>query len=582
MATRALATAFVNIVPGTVELEKYLKKELGDDVAKAGNTTGQSFAKGTGKGFKSSIGASLRPALGIMAASFAAVRIKDFVMDAVDGALEAQKVDKVLDQVAKTTALFGDETGKVTDRLKDFATQQMKLTGVDDEVIKKGQAKLLTFKKIGDQAGDMGGAFDRATVLMQDLAAAGFGDVESNAVLLGKALNDPVRGMAALRRVGVQLTAEQEAQVEAFMAVNDVAGAQNIILGEVESQVGGTAEASATATEKMKARWDDLKDSLGEVVAPAFENIADIVAEKVIPKLESFIEWADENRDKVKVFAGIFGALAAAIGLAAIAQGLLNIAFWVSPFGLIIAAVAAAIGLFVLLYKNSETVRTAISDLFQVFKDIWAEFGDEILVGLKAAFGFWVTYMSAIWSTIITTITVAIKIIFGILKAFFQLLSGDWKGAGETLKNAFMSAFGGLKSLVGGVFNSIKRAVKSPINQIIDWVNTLIGGLNKLSFDIPGPGGRFGLSIPKIPKLADGGFVDRPTMALIGEAGPEVVTPLREFERMMGMDQGSNNVRPIQVAGKTVAWLQELVDGRAEIVVAGAFSTADQYGRQYK
>ena len=57
MATRALATAFVNIVPGTVELEKYLKKELGDDVAKAGNTTGQSFAKGTGKGFKSSIGA---------------------------------------------------------------------------------------------------------------------------------------------------------------------------------------------------------------------------------------------------------------------------------------------------------------------------------------------------------------------------------------------------------------------------------------------------------------------------------------------------------------------------------------------
>jgi phage-related protein len=580
MATRALATAFVNIVPGTVELEKYLKSELGDDVAKAGNTTGKSFAKGTGKGFKSSIGASLRPAIGIMAASFAAVKIKDFMTDAVQGALEAQKVDAALGQIAKTTGLFGSETGAVTKRLQDFADKQMRLTGVDDEVIKKGQAKLLTFKKIGDNADVMGGAFDRATVLMQDLAAAGFGDVESNAVLLGKALNDPVKGMSALRRVGVSLTAEQENQVKAFMEVNDIASAQDVILSEVESQVGGTAAASATATDKMRASWDDLKENLGAVVAPAFEKVADVVSEKVLPKLEEFIAWAEENPGKIKVMAGVIGGLTVALGLATVASTLLNTSLWANPIGLVVAAVAGAIGMFVLLYKNSETLRDAIDSLFGAFKELWAEFGDEILVGLKAAFGFWVTYMSAIWSTIITTITVAIKIIFGILKAFFQLLSGDWKGAGETLKNAFMSAFGGLKSLVVGVFNSIKRAVKSPINQIIDWVNTLIGGLNKLSFDIPGPGGRFGLSIPKIPKLADGGFVDRPTMALIGEAGPEVVTPLRDFERMMGMDQAGGS-RPIQVGGKTVAWLQELVDGRAEIVVAGAFSTADQYGRQF-
>ena len=582
MATRALATAFVNIVPGTVELEKYLKSELGDDVAKAGNTTGKSFAKGTGKGFKSSIGASLRPALGLMAGAFTAVKIKDFMTDAVQGALEAQKVDAALGQIAKTTGLFGAETGAVTKRLQDFADKQMRLTGVDDEVIKKGQAKLLTFKKIGDNADVMGGAFDRATVLMQDLAAAGFGDVESNAVLLGKALNDPVKGMSALRRVGVSLTAEQENQVKAFMEVNDIASAQDIILSEVESQVGGTAAASATATDKMRASWDDLKENLGAVVAPAFEKVADVVSEKVLPKLEEFIAWAEENPGKIKVMAGVIGGLTVALGLATVASALLNISLWSNPIGLVVAAVAGAIGMFVLLYKNSETLRNAIDSLFGAFKEIWAEFGDEILVGLKAAFSFWVTYMSAIWSTIITTITVAIKIIFGILKAFFQLLSGDFKGAGETLKNAFMSAFKGLKSLVVGVFNSIKGAVKSPINAIIGWVNTLIGGLNKLSFDIPGPGGRFGLSIPKIPKLADGGFVNRPTMALIGEAGPEVVTPLRDFERMMGMDQGSNNVRPIQVAGKTVAWLQELVDGRAEIVVAGAFSTADQYGRQYK
>ena len=581
MATRALATAFVNIVPGTVELEKYLKKELGDDVAKAGNTTGQSFAKGTGKGFKSSIGASLRPALGIMAASFAAVRIKDFVMDAVDGALEAQKVDKVLDQVAKTTALFGDETGKVTDRLKDFATQQMKLTGVDDEVIKKGQAKLLTFKKIGDQAGDMGGAFDRATVLMQDLAAAGFGDVESNAVLLGKALNDPVRGMAALRRVGVQLTAEQEAQVEAFMAVNDIAGAQNIILGEIESQVGGTAEASATATEKMKARWDDLKDSLGEVVAPAFEKVADIVADKVIPKLEGFIAWADENQGKVKVLAGVFGGLAAAIGLAAIAQGTLTISFWASPIGLIVAGIGLIAAAFWYAYENSEVFREMVNGLFEDLKLFWTEYGPEITQAVKILVGTWLYLFTTTWNTIGTVVGVALDLIKNNFMTMYYLLTGKWGKIPGVWAETFGSIAKALKTWlvnqlkivakwVGGLAKTLNSDFLKNIERNIYDVAGSISGETKITYTASG-----------LPKLAKGGFVDRPTTALIGEAGPEVVTPLRDFERMMGLDQKSNAARPIQVAGKTVAWLQELVDGRAEIVVAGAFSTADQYGRQF-
>lgn len=581
MAARALATAFVNIVPGTVELEKYLKKELGDDVAKAGNTAGNSFAKGTGKGFKSSIGASLRPALGIMAASFAAVKIKDFMSEAVTGALEAQKVDAALDQIAKTTALFGDQTSIVTDRLKDFATEQMKLTGIDDEVIKKGQAKLLTFKRIGDSAGEMGGAFDRATVLMQDLAAAGFGNVESNAVLLGKALNDPIKGMAALRRVGVSLTSEQEDQVKAFMAVNDIAAAQSIILGEVESQVGGTAAASATATEKMKARWDDLKDSLGTTVAPAFENIADVISDKVLPQLEDFIKWVDDNPDKVKAFAGVMGGLAAAIGAAAIAQWSLNAALLVSPIGLAVGVVAALGGALYYAWQNSAGFRETMGGLFADLQEFWVKYGPGITTAIKILLDSWLFLFSSTWSTIATVISVALKLIENTFMTMYYLFTGKWgkipglwaetfSSIGKSLKTWLVSQLKTVSKFVGGLAKALDsdflRGIQNSVNDVVGSIQ----GSAKIQYRADG-----------MPKLADGGFVTRPTTALIGEAGPEVVTPLRDFERMMGMDQKSDSARPIQVGGKTVAWLQELVDGRAEIVVNGAFAQADQYGRQF-
>lgn len=72
---------------------------------------------------------------------------------------------------------------------------------------------------------------------------------------------------------------------------------------------------------------------------------------------------------------------------------------------------------------------------------------------------------------------------------------------------------------------------KGFINVLIGGINALIKGLNKLSFDIPDwvpviGGNKFGFNIPLIPKLAEGGVVDKPTLAMVGEAGKEVVMPL--------------------------------------------------------
>ena len=79
--------------------------------------------------------------------------------------------------------------------------------------------------------------------------------------------------------------------------------------------------------------------------------------------------------------------------------------------------------------------------------------------------------------------------------------------------------------------------MKGPLNAVISLINAAIGGLNKISVDvpdwIPGLGGKtFGFNIPKIPYLAQGGIIDSPTLAMMGEQGKsEAVVPL---ERNLG------------------------------------------------
>lgn len=582
MAERAIASAFVTIVPSLQGFSKDLNQQLSSTMTDTGKRAGGDLANNTAKGFKSKMGGAFRPVLGALAASFSAVAVGGFLKDSVRAASD---LNESLNAVNVT---FGASAKEIQTLGKNAATT----IGLSESAFNGLAVQFSAFATtVAGKGGNVADVIDELSRRGADFASVMNLDVNEAMRLFQSGLAGETE---PLRRFGIDLSA---AAVEMFALENgiwDGTGAMSesqkvmaryqALMAQTEKTAGDFANTSDELANRNRinaARFEDAKASLGQSLVPAMEMAASVISKYLIPALENVSAWMKDNPTQFKALAITVAALAAAIAVATVAQWSLNVAMLANPIGLVIAAVAAAIGLFVLLYKNSETVRTAISDLFQVFKDIWAEFGDEIMTGLKVAFGFLIKYMSFIWTGIIRNITVAVKVIFGILKAFFQLLSGDWKGAGKTLANAFMTAFKGLKSMVVGVFNAIKSGVKAPINAIIGWINKLIRGLNKISFDIPGPGGRFGINIPTVPKLAKGGFVDRPTMALIGEAGPEVVTPLHDFERMMGMDQKSNAARPIQVAGKTVAWLQELVDGRAEIVVAGAFSTADQYGRQF-
>lgn len=581
MAERALATAFVNIVPGTKDLELWMKKGLPDTADQSGTESGKRFGSGLGAGIKSMMGP--------IAAAFSIYAVADFTKNMFNAAQEGMRVDATLTQVTKSMGLFGAESDKVVGRLQDYATEMMKRTGIDDDVIKSTQAQLMSFKELAASADTTGGMFDRATSVAADMAAVFGGDAAGNAVKLGKALNDPVNGISALSRVGVQFTDDQKAMIEGMVKAGDVAGAQELIMKELETQVGGTAEASATSADKMKARWDDAVQNLGTQLMPVFESIVGWISTSLLPAFEGLgdqvsgaFQWFTDNQGWLLPLLGGIGTLllgiatsigimnlaaviAAAGGLPAIisATWLWTAALLANPITWVVLGIAALVAGLIALAMNWEAVAKWVSDVWAGFTG-WlsdsfnsiAQWWNDLWTGIgKAINDIW-TGISNWFTGAVTNLVNFIRDYWGLVLSFFigplgiviQWVVNHWgeivdffRTSLEKIGGFFQSVFQGVGDFVGGIFDGIVRGIKGAMNMVIDVVNGAIDGVNFIADRIREvTGGQVDIQLQHIPKLAKGGFVDRPTTALIGEAGPEVVTPLKDFERMMGLSNGGN------------------------------------------
>jgi hypothetical protein len=214
----------------------------------------------------------------------------------IGAAENAATANARIEQVAESMGLFGEGTENaatsvddLTKRLTDLANKTALQTGIDQNQIKLTQAKLLTFKELATTADEVGGSFDRATQVAIDLAAAGFGAAESNAVQLGKALNDPVKGLTALTRSGITFTKQEEELIKTLVASGKQLEAQDMILEAIEKQVGGTAAATANGSDRMRVAFSQLQERLGTALLPMFEKLTNFVLDKLIPGIEGFV-----------------------------------------------------------------------------------------------------------------------------------------------------------------------------------------------------------------------------------------------------------------------------------------------------
>ncbi|MFN9819626.1 MAG: hypothetical protein ACK56K_02885 [Akkermansiaceae bacterium] len=196
----------------------------------------------------------------------------------------ANSADARVRNIAKSMGLFGDQSDAVAERLNNLADKIELQTGADGNAIQLTQAKLLTFKELANTADELGGNFDRATQAAVDMAAAGFGTAEQNAVQLGKALNDPINGLAALRRSGITFTEDEKAKIKALAESNRMHEAQALVLAAIEKQVGGTAAATADASVQIKAALNQGFEEVGKPLAAALASIT--------PQFLEFVEMA--------------------------------------------------------------------------------------------------------------------------------------------------------------------------------------------------------------------------------------------------------------------------------------------------
>jgi hypothetical protein len=226
----------------------------------------------------------------LVAGAFAIRGIFNFGMEAVIAAERAQQFNDILVQVAKSTDTFGANLTGGTNRLLKFADAQELVIGVEAELIKETQAVLLSFKSVGQSADEAGGSFDRATMAAFDIAGVLKTDAKSAAVQLGKALENPIRGLTALGKAGTTFTDQQKEQIRVLVESGNLLSAQTLILDEIESQYGGVAEAAALGSVKMQLAFGQIQDALGAALAPAFQKFTTYFINEVVPPLTKFFE----------------------------------------------------------------------------------------------------------------------------------------------------------------------------------------------------------------------------------------------------------------------------------------------------
>lgn len=549
---------------------------------------------------------------GLIAGAFAIGKISSFAKESLLAAEAAATAQSRIEAVAEATGIFGAETESVTQRLAEFAKSQEMRLAVDDKVIKGVQAQLLSFKQLSTSADEMGGAFDRATTIAFDMAAAGFGSAESNATALGKALEDPIRGVSALARTGTVFTEEQKEQIRVLQESGDLIGAQEIVLKELETQYGGVAAATADASDQLAIAADNIKENFGAALLPVFNelvqgllpvfeqigtglgdamtsitpvltNLAQMIPgliEQLIPLLPLIVE-----------IAGIFFELAQAIlpfVVDFIAALIPIIAMLLPAFtALLDSALEPIMGVF---YSLMEALMPIIGQLLPVLSTLILAL-TPIVIELLYAFEPLIMALLPLLIELIEFLTPILVVVAGIIGellvtaiGFFVDAIDSVTGTIDVFSGFFEDTFGGLGEFFYALINGWIGMFEGFVNGIIGGVNAIIDAINSIKIDVPDwvpklGGKKFGFNIPNISEislpriaLAEGGIVTGPTSALIGEAGPEAVIPL---DKMRGFGP-TYNVTVNAGVGDPVRIGEEVVNAirRYERVSGPVFASA--------
>lgn len=223
----------------------------------------------------------------------------------------AADAEKVSAQTAAVLASTHGVAGVTNQAVMDLATSLSRVTPFEDDVVQATENMLLTFTSIGKDV------FPRATETALNMATALGEDTQAAAIQLGKAMNDPITGATALRRVGVALTEQQMEQIKVMQESGDLMGAQKVILDELSIEFGGAARAAGQTFAGQLSILKGQIGNVGEAIGGPLIGALTGLLTKVMPGLEAFadrlpamMETAGARiGDVVGVFSDLFGII---------------------------------------------------------------------------------------------------------------------------------------------------------------------------------------------------------------------------------------------------------------------------------
>lgn len=464
-------------------------------------------AEDTGKSIKD----TLKESTASLATGFALAT--GAVWTCISAFSESQAAATQLNAVLKSTK---GASGLLAEDILDQAAALQQLTTFEDDAIVSGSNLLLTFTNI------KGPIMQEAIGTMLDMSQALGQDLKGSAIQLGKALNDPINGITALRRVGVSFTEDQQKQIETLVNSGKTMEAQKLILAELATEFGGSAAAAAQTFGgqmiQLKNNVDDLQETMGQGLV------------ETLTQLTGGFNNANASIQNLNVFLTQHKDILAGISLAMLAL--------VAGFGvLLLAAIAATAGIGLAFALLAGAIVASIAFAAGVIINQWE--------GIKQVASINIAIMTKDFGSFISYIGDSVK-------AFGAYFKSVWEGLPQVVKDV-------LKAIMDYILGF------NPIIKIgIEWPD-IVGGWNSLKATAKKwgiPGFQTGGVVP--------GPVGAPQLALVH--GGETVTPYRRGGGGSGGGAGMNlNVYVGLYAGSAIEKrriAEELYNGLIDLAKA--------------
>lgn len=387
----------------------------------------------------------------------------------VNAFAESENVGAQLTAVLKST---GGAAGVTRDQAIGLSQALQATTTFSDEAVLSAENLLLTFTSIGKDI------FPQATKTVLDMSIALGQDTKSSAIQLGKALQDPITGITALRRVGVNFSDAQQEVIANLVQTNRLADAQTMILQELNREFGGSAtQAAATFTGQLKQLWNminDVMEVMGKIIADAIRPFvqglinafnamggADGVAKALTDTLAKMKPYIPEIAGAILF--GLVPAIVAMVGALGVLQ----------PEFLLLLAAGALVGLVV---KNMNLNFGDLKKVFDAFKPTIDAFLQAIPIYfnlLRQVFDFLKPSLDALWQTIVTSLWPALQNLWSALQPLLPVI-------GVAIVGALWLFINGLRILIEVVSVVIQISTAFANFFYTTLPNAFMGGINTI------------------------------------------------------------------------------------------------------